>query len=294
MTTPAAGAGVHRFAPVSARARVALVLMAPWAVVVVAAAFVLDGPLCVGVVTVSLAAGAGSAVRGLGVALIVDDGGVDIRNVRRRVRLATTDVEEIGDGRVALGPLRVRAVEFRGRTSTTVATVTVGASRRQLAPLFLILRRWSATSGTANELERLEFLDRRTRGQLLQAGDDVAVPCHLRRMSSRGWGPWIEGWLRLQPPGVGSASWRADDPAEVALVQSHGERPVWVRDAVRIEERPVRYKAEAFYRDATDIVVYATERTQMELACTGSELPVVLARLRAASQLDGNPVSGDI
>jgi hypothetical protein len=289
VTGPKASARTHRFAPVAARARVALVLLVPWVVVTLAAGLLVDGPLRIVLVMLSLVAAAGSVVRGLGVALVVDDGGVEIRNVRRRVRLATTEIEAVGERRVGLGPLRARAVELRGRTGATVATITVGASSRQLAPLFVILRRWSVTGGTENELERLEFLDRRTRGQLLRSGDDVAVPCHLRRMSSRGWGPWVEGWLRLQPPGVGSASWRADDPAEVALVQSHGERPVWVRDAVRIEARPVRYKAESFYRDATDIVVYTTERTQMELACSATELPVVLARLQASSHLEGTP-----
>ena len=279
VTGPTAGARLP-VSPVTVRARVALVLVAPWLVAAIAASLVLDGPVAVALVVLALVVAAWSAVRGLGVALVVDDHGVEVRNIRHRVRLAMDEVEEIGERHVGLGPVQARAVELRGRTSTTVATVTVGASRRQLAPLFLILRRWSARGEIGNELERLEFLDRRTRGQLLRSGDDVAVPCHLRRMSSRGWGPWIEGWLRIQPPGVGSASWRADDPTAVALVQSHGERPVWVRDAVRIEERPVRYKAESFYRDATDILVYTTERTQMELACSPAELPFVLARLR--------------
>jgi hypothetical protein len=289
MTGAVAGTDLHRFAPVAARARLALVSVAPLAALLVPAALLLDGGPRIGVVLLVLSAAVVVAARVLGVGLVVDDGGIEVRNVRRRVRLEAAEVEAIAERHVGIGPIGASAVELRTRAGVTTATITAGASRHQLAPLFLLLRRWSATAGTANELERLEFLDRRTRRQLLESGDDVAVPCHLRRLSSRGWGPWVEGWLRLQPPGVGSASWRADDPTDVALVQSHGERPVWVRDASSIEERPVRYKAESFFHDATDIVVFTTERTVMELACSAAEHPFVLARLRAATEGDPQP-----
>jgi hypothetical protein len=125
----------------------------------------------------------------------------------------------------------------------------------------------------------------RRRSQLrhdqLAAGEAVEVPCHIRRTSSRGWGPWIAGQLTL--PASGAAAFVADDPLKRSLVSGRagGSGPVPVEGPGSLATRAVRFRGEAFYGIDGDMIVLTTERNVTELATEPPETDLIADRLRA-------------
>ncbi len=124
------------------------------------------------------------------------------------------------------------------------------------------------------------------RRQRLDAGDPVALPCKARRTTSRGWGEWVDGRLRMPAVGSGDdASFVVDDPSQVALVTRQGAAPVVLEPPVEVSVRPVRYKTEAFHGTDAEIVVATSERRVVEIAVASADVEPVarrLARLGAA------------
>jgi hypothetical protein len=120
------------------------------------------------------------------------------------------------------------------------------------------------------------------RQEQLAAGEAVEVPCHLRRTSSRGWGPWVEGQLVLPAPDEGSPSFVANDPLKRSLVSGRagGTGPVPVDGPGTLATRAVRFKGEAFYGIDADVVVLTTERYLSEIATEPAETELVAERLR--------------
>ena len=126
--------------------------------------------------------------------------------------------------------------------------------------------------------------------EVLVGGEAVDLPCRLRRTTSRGWGEWMDGLLRLPGPGDGWApAFVADDPSEVALVTRKGEAPV-VLDAPRqVALRPVRYRAEAFHGTEAEIVVVTSPRRVVEIARRRLDIQpgqVAAVAVRAHQRLD--------
>jgi hypothetical protein len=118
------------------------------------------------------------------------------------------------------------------------------------------------------------------RRQRLAAGEPVTVPCKARRTTSRGWGEWVDGRLRLPAVGPGEeASFEADDPTQVALVTRQGAAPVVLEHPVAITVRPVRYKTEAFHGTDAEIVVATSERRVVEIALAPDDVEPVASRL---------------
>lgn len=118
------------------------------------------------------------------------------------------------------------------------------------------------------------------RRQRLAAGDPVALPCRARRTTSRGWGEWVDGRLRLPAPdGPDEASFVVDDPSQVALVTRQGAAPVVFERPVEVSVRPVRYKTEAFHGTDAEIVVATSERRVVEIALTPDDVEPVARRL---------------
>ena len=117
----------------------------------------------------------------------------------------------------------------------------------------------------------------------LARGDAVALPAKARRTTSRGWGEWVDGRLRLPGAAGGVADFVVDDPTQVALVTRRGEAPVTFESPFEVEVRPVRYKAEAFHGDGAEIITVTSARRVVEIA-----LPPDVAELaaRRLSQLD--------
>ncbi len=119
--------------------------------------------------------------------------------------------------------------------------------------------------------------------ELLTAGDAVDLPCLLRRTTSRGWGEWMEGRLRL--PGRGDAAapdFVADSPSEVALVTRKGEAPVVLDPPLEVTVRPVRYRAEAFHGAEGEILVVTSPRRVVEIALPTTEVELVGRRLSSS------------
>ena len=107
------------------------------------------------------------------------------------------------------------------------------------------------------------------------------MPCHIRRTSSRGWGPWIAGSLAL--PATGAATFVAEDPLKRSLVSGRagGTGPVPVDGPGSLATRPVRFRGEAFYGIDGDVIVLTTERNVTELATEPAETELITTRLRA-------------
>jgi len=114
----------------------------------------------------------------------------------------------------------------------------------------------------------------------LLAGDGaVELPCKARRTTSRGWGAWVDGRLRLPGPGGDQPEFVVDDPATVALVTRHGAAPVVLEHPLEVEVRDVRYKAEAFYGPEAEILVATSPRRVVEIALPPEETEAVARRL---------------
>lgn len=262
-------------APLVARLRLVVPAVAVTAALALSAAM-LPSPLVWAAAAVA-ALGAVLVVRAARAAVVIDEERLVIRNPIRTHRIAAGDVDRIERSDRRRSPVRVVTTD---RTVTVVSTL--GAGEGELAPLFLALRRWSATNRVLDELDRIEFRNPRTRRQLIGSGEEVGVPGRLRRTSSRGWGPWHEGWLRLLPGEEPShASWSPDDPTSVDLVADRGDRPVPLADPTRVELRPVRFREEAFYGLDAEVIVFGTHRRTVEVAVAPEETDAVLSRLRA-------------
>ncbi len=121
----------------------------------------------------------------------------------------------------------------------------------------------------------------RIRRLLLAAGQEVEVPCRLRRTSARGWGPWTDGVLLLSARGVHKAEWRADDAMAVGLTPSRANEPFLVTDVVGIDVRRARFREEAFHGPDTEIVVVTAERSVTEFCVPPDEVDEVRERLGA-------------
>ena len=122
--------------------------------------------------------------------------------------------------------------------------------------------------------------ERAARLALLEAGDAVELPCKGRRTTSRGWGEWVDGRLRLPDSAAPDhASFVVDDPSAVALVTRQGAAPVVLEPPLEVSVRPVRYRAEAFHGPEAEIVVAVSERRTVELALPPDEVDRVARRL---------------
>lgn len=115
----------------------------------------------------------------------------------------------------------------------------------------------------------------------LGAGEAVELPCLLRRTTSRGWGEWTDGRLRLPGPGGAVPDFVADDPTDVALVTRKGETPVVLDPPLEVTVRPVRYRAEAFHGADAEILVVTSPRRVVEIALPTAEVELVGRRLSA-------------
>ncbi len=125
--------------------------------------------------------------------------------------------------------------------------------------------------------------DVRVRRLLLAAGQEVEVPCRLRRTSARGWGPWTDGVLLLAARGEHRAEWTATDALAVGLMPSRVATPFKVADVVRVVVRPARFREEAFHGPDTDIVVVTEERSVTEFCVPLEEVDEVSNRLGAVA-----------
>lgn len=121
----------------------------------------------------------------------------------------------------------------------------------------------------------------RIRRLLLAAGQEVEVPCRLRRTSARGWGPWTGGVLLLSARGIHKAEWRADDAMAVGLTPSRANEPFLVTDVVGVDVRTARFREEAFHGPHTEIVVVTADRSVTEFCVPPDEVDEVRERLAA-------------
>ena len=106
------------------------------------------------------------------------------------------------------------------------------------------------------------------------------MPCHIRRTSSRGWGPWVAGGLVL--PAQGASSFVPDDPLKRSLVSGRagGSGPVPVDGPGALSRRAVRFRGEAFYGIDGEVIVLTTERNVSELATEPTDTDLIATRLR--------------
>lgn len=123
---------------------------------------------------------------------------------------------------------------------------------------------------------RREIAARRT---ALTDGDEVELPAKARRTTSRGWGEWVDGRLRLPGPDGGEAAFVADDPSAVALVTKQGAAPVVLDPPLEVSVRPVRYRTEAFHGTDAEIIVVTTERRVVEVSLAPEETEEAARRL---------------
>ena len=107
------------------------------------------------------------------------------------------------------------------------------------------------------------------------------MTCHLRRTSSRGWGPWIPGELTL--PASGIPQFVVADPLKRSLVSGRagGSGPVPVEGPGTLATRVVRFRGEAFFGLDGDVIVLTTERHVSEIATEPSETDLIATRLKA-------------
>jgi hypothetical protein len=106
------------------------------------------------------------------------------------------------------------------------------------------------------------------------------VSCHLRRTSSRGWGPWVPGELSL--PASGTPQFVVADPPQRSLVSGRagGSGPVPVEGPGNLSTRAIRFRHEAFYGPDGYMIVLTTERHVSELATEAVESDLIAQRLR--------------
>ncbi len=121
--------------------------------------------------------------------------------------------------------------------------------------------------------------ERAARIEALGVGEAVEVPCRARRTTSRGWGSWVDGTLRIPGPDGGEATFVVDDPSEVALVTRQGEAPVALEPPLEVHLREVRYKAESFFGGDAEIIVVTSPRRTLEIALPSDEVEPVVRRL---------------
>lgn len=121
----------------------------------------------------------------------------------------------------------------------------------------------------------------RVRRLLLAAGQEVEVPCRLRRTSARGWGPWTDAVLLLAERGDHRAQWLASDAMAVGLTPSRADEPFPVADVVGVSVRTSRFREEAFNGPDTRIVVLTSERSVTEFCVPPDEVDEVRDRLAA-------------
>lgn len=121
--------------------------------------------------------------------------------------------------------------------------------------------------------------ERAARIEALDAGGAVEAPCRARRTTSRGWGAWVDGTLRIPGPDGGDASFLVDDPSEVALVSRQGQAPVALEPPLEVQVRKARYKAESFYGAEAEIIVVSSPRRTLEVALPADEVEPVARRL---------------
>lgn len=107
----------------------------------------------------------------------------------------------------------------------------------------------------------------------------MVVPCKARRTTSRGWGMWVDGGLRLPGPEGGRAEFMVDDPNDVALVTRRGEAPVTLDQPLEVSVRAVRYKAEAFHGSDAQIIVATSPRRVVEIALPNDAFDATVRRL---------------
>ena len=140
----------------------------------------------------------------------------------------------------------------------------------------------SATGGSSRTSRILWRRARReveARQALLCGGGAVELACKGRRTTSRGWGSWVDGRLRLPGPDAQVADFVADDPTEVALVTRQGEAPVILDQPLEVSVRPVRYKAEAFHGGDAEIIVATSPRRVVEIALAPDQVEPAARRL---------------
>ena len=113
----------------------------------------------------------------------------------------------------------------------------------------------------------------------LSRGGPVRAPCRLRRTSARGWGPWTEAALLLGALPDGEARWTTDDPVSVGFASTLQtvDRPF--EEVSDVYLRSVRFRTEAFWGMANDIIVVASERGTIEVAVKPGDAEPVAARL---------------
>ena len=130
--------------------------------------------------------------------------------------------------------------------------------------------------------------DVRVRLLLLAAGQEVEVPCRLRRTSARGWGPWTDGVLLLAQRGDHRAEWRVTDGLAVGLTPSKAGQAFPVADVVNVAIRTARFREEAFHGPGTEILVVTADRSVTEFCVPAEEVAEVFHRLDAVA---GDPAA---
>ncbi|MBI2709373.1 MAG: hypothetical protein HYX34_06725 [Actinobacteria bacterium] len=234
------------------------------------------------------AAVAAGVVRGATVGVDLGEADISVRNGPFRQRHLTVDeIAGIEPGHWLGLPL-ARIVPHEGRPVPVAASLSLPG--RQDPELHLELRRWSRDRGIPDRLNRVELKDRSTRASLLRSGEEVAVPCHARRTTTRGWGPWVRGWLRFRGGERDDAAFVAAEPEKLDLVRSKATTPTSLAGATSVTRRRARFKEEAFEGRGTDIVVVQAPRMTLELALPHSEIDACVDRLERANGLSrGEP-----
>ena len=113
----------------------------------------------------------------------------------------------------------------------------------------------------------------------LSRGGPVRVPCRLRRTSARGWGPWTEGAVLVGAVPDGGARWTTDDAVAVGFASTNDRVDLPFEEVSDVYLRSVRFRTEAFWGLANDIVVVASERGTVEVAVRPGDAEAVAARL---------------
>lgn len=132
--------------------------------------------------------------------------------------------------------------------------------------------------------------DGAVRAQLTRGGP-VRVACKLRRTSARGWGPWTDGEVVLGALPDGEAGWSAADAVAVGFASTNERVALPFEEVSDVYLRSVRFRTEAFWGMANDIVVVPSERGTIEVAVRPGDAEAVAARLSELLQLHGGPPS---
>jgi hypothetical protein len=118
------------------------------------------------------------------------------------------------------------------------------------------------------------------RQRALSRGDALALPCQLRRTSSRGWGPWTDADLDLGALPDGDARWRVADPVTVGYPILRGPVDQPFEEVTDVLLRAVRFPSEAFYGMAAEIVVVVADHSTMEIALPAGQGGPTASRLQ--------------